>query len=158
MENRLMYYSRTTVSLCVSPSPQKVDINSSEQAFFMCLPDVPVPGVVYKIVKVSNTMFRQKVHLKVHLKALDGFLLFMTGTRHQRHSEKNTTWCRISKSALGAELDTKMHLALWSVELHLDFTLRAQMRVTPGTAHIFVHNDAVPILIHLMTGKHNLLF
>ena len=30
----------------------------------------------------------------------------------------------------------------------------------PGTAHIIVHNDAVPILIHLMTGTHdmNLLF
>jgi len=45
---------------------------------------------------------------------------------------------------------------LISVELHLDFTLRAQMRVTPGTAHIIVHKDAVPILIHLMTGMHNL--
>ena len=67
----------------------------------------------------------------------------------------STTWC---KSALGAELDTKMHLALWSVELHLDFTLRAQMRVIPGSAHIIVHNDAVPNLIHLMTGKHNLNF
>ena len=44
---------------------------------------------------------------------------------------------------------------VWSVELHLDFTRRAQMRVTPGTARIIVHNDAVPILIHLMTGKHN---
>ena len=60
------------------------------------------------------------------------------------------------QNALGAELDTKMHLALWSVELHLDFTLRAQNRVTSGTAHIIVHNDAVPILIHLMPGKHNL--
>ena len=30
------------------------------------------------------------------------------------------------------------------------------MRVTPGTAHITVHNDAVPILIHLMTGKDNM--
>ena len=46
--------------------------------------------------------------------------------------------------------------ALISMELHLDFTLRAQMRVTPGTAHTIVHKDAVSILIHLMTGKHNL--
>ena len=30
------------------------------------------------------------------------------------------------------------------------------MRVTPGTADIIVHNDAVPTLIHLMTGKHKL--
>ena len=46
--------------------------------------------------------------------------------------------------------------ALITMELHLDFTLRAKMRVTPGTAHTIVHKDAVPILIHLMTGKHNL--
>ena len=50
---------------------------------------------------IVNTMFRRKVHFR-------WFLLFTTGTRHQRHSEKNT----ITKSALGGELDTKMHLAL----------------------------------------------
>ena len=43
-----------------------------------------------------------------------------------------------------------------SVELHLDFTLREQIRVTQGTAHIIVHNVAVRILIHLMTSKHKL--
>ena len=58
---------------------------------------------------------------------------------------------------MGAELDTKMHLALSSVELHLDFTMEAQMRVTQGTAYIIVHNDAVPILIRLMANL-NLLF